>query len=188
MAPLGSGAPAQNAVNHTNYSDEYGPYVHQFARKTGKRIKSFALPDNLAISNLSPQKELFLIDLNGAQEVSHVSGDLSAYAVKKTLFLNIVSALTVTGINPYSIPSKIEGVAFGQDVVINGETKHTLYIANDNDFLGTIADPLKLPGDASRGTVANPNVLYVFAFGDDDLPGYVPQKFQMSHEKWCTDD
>ncbi len=35
-------------------SDEYGPYVNQFNRITGERIKSFALPANLAIANQSP--------------------------------------------------------------------------------------------------------------------------------------
>ena len=36
-------------------SDEYGPYVYQFDRATGQRIKSFQLPPNLDVSNLSPQ-------------------------------------------------------------------------------------------------------------------------------------
>lgn len=90
--PMGSGAPALNVTNNTNYftgrsdnfgsanalgepdstsanpsnarfdpegvrvsndgksvfiSDEYGPYVNQFDRATGERIKSFALPANL---------------------------------------------------------------------------------------------------------------------------------------------
>jgi hypothetical protein len=41
-------------------SDEYGPYVYQFDRATGQRIKSFTLPNdpakpgNLDVSNLSP--------------------------------------------------------------------------------------------------------------------------------------
>ena len=35
-------------------SDEYGPYVNQFNRATGERIRSFALPANLAIANQSP--------------------------------------------------------------------------------------------------------------------------------------
>ena len=35
-------------------SDEYGPYVHQFDRTTGQRIKSFALPSNFDVTNLSP--------------------------------------------------------------------------------------------------------------------------------------
>jgi len=34
-------------------SDEYGPYIYQFDRATGQRIKSFQLPSNLAVSNLS---------------------------------------------------------------------------------------------------------------------------------------
>jgi hypothetical protein len=277
-------------------SDEYGPAVYQFDRMTGKRIKSFTLPANLAIANLSPQKsveidsntvgrvtnkgmeglaitpdgkmlvgimqanleqdkkkslriitidiqsgatheyaykltdgsgvsdivavnnhqflvderdgngmadtplltdtaspaevkDLFLIDLDGAQDVTAVSGDLSSYAVGKTLFLDMVGKLTAAGIDSYLIPSKIEGVAFGQDVVINGVTKHTLYIANDNDFLATIADPLKLPNDPTRGTIANPNQFYVFAFGDEDLPGFVPQRIkEMGDHDLCSDD
>lgn len=89
---LGSGVPALNAINGTNYftgrsdgfnptlpssnpsnarldpegvrvsndgksifvSDEYGPYVNQFDRATGQRIKSFALPGNLAVAIQGP--------------------------------------------------------------------------------------------------------------------------------------
>jgi hypothetical protein len=95
-SPLGSGAPALNASNHTYYftgrsdnfdpaqtslnannarldpesirvsndgksvfvSDEYGPYVYQFDRATGQRIKAFALPTNLGVSNLSAQGQV----------------------------------------------------------------------------------------------------------------------------------
>lgn len=335
VTPLGSGAPALNADNHTYYftgrsdnfdptqlstnpnnarldpeslrvsnngrsvfvSDEYGPALYQFDRKTGKRIRAFKLPDNLAISVLSSQKsvekdkslnptgrvtnkgmeglaitpngrllvgmmqanlqqdkkkslriitidiqtgatheyayqltegsgvsdiiavnnhqflvderdgngladtplltdvaspaevkKLFLIDLDGAQDVTNVSGDLSSYAVPKTEFLDLVAKLNAAGIDSYMIPSKIEGLAFGQDVVINGETKHTLYIANDNDFLGSIADPHKQPGDPTRGMIANPNQFYVFAFDDADLPGYVPQKIRTVHGQMCDDN
>jgi hypothetical protein len=46
-------------------SDEYGPYVYEFDRKTGKRIKSFALPANLAISHLSAQGDVE-IDINNS--------------------------------------------------------------------------------------------------------------------------
>ena len=106
----------------------------------------------------------------------------------KSPFLDIVSKLTTAGINKYFIPSKLEGVAIGQDVTINGVTKHTLYIANDNDFLATVADPLKLPSDPTRGIVANPNQFYVFAFGDEDLPGFVPQKIREMHDNSCSDD
>jgi hypothetical protein len=273
-------------------SDEYGPFVYEFNRATGKRVRAFKLPANLAITTLSSQKDveiagntvgrvtnkgmeglaitpdgkmlvgimqanleqdkkkslrivtidlksgathqyaykltdgsgvseivavnnhqflvderdgsglgdtplltdvgsaagvkrLYLIDLAGATDVSAVVGpnaDLSAYAVSKTLFLDIIPHLNAAGIDSRLIPSKIEGVAFGQDVVIDGETKHTLFIANDNDFLPMVADPLKLPGDATRGLVANPNVFYVFAFSDSELPGYQPQQFRRSHD------
>ena len=36
-------------------SNEYGPYIYQFDRATGRRIKSFTLPANLAITHLSAQ-------------------------------------------------------------------------------------------------------------------------------------
>jgi hypothetical protein len=334
VTPLGSGAPALNAVNHTHYftgrsdnfdpalpstnpanarldpeslrvsrdgrsvfiSDEYGPALYEFDRITGKRIRSYTLPANLAITHLSPQKavekdnslnpvgrvtnkgmeglaitpdgsmlvgimqanleqdkkkslrivtidiqsgatheyayqlsdgsgasdivavnnhqflvderkgngmadtplptdtasaaevkELFLIDLDGAQDVTALSGDLSSYAVPKKLFVDLVAKLNAAGIDSYLIPSKIEGLAFGQDVIINGETKHTLFIANDNDFLATIADPHKLPGDPTRGNIANPNQFYVFAFGDQDLPGYMPQRIREMADLQCKD-
>ena len=263
-------------------SDEYGPFLYQFDRVTGNRIRAFRLPDNLAITHLSPQKDveidgnsvgrvtnkgmeglaitpsgrllvgimqanleqdtkknlrivtidiltgatreyaymltdgsgvseivavndhqflvderdgngfgdkplltdtasaakvkkLYLIDLASAADVSTLSGDLSSYAVAKTQFLDVVGTLTASGIDPLYIPSKIEGVAFGPDVEIGGALQHTLYIANDNDFLADVADPTKLPGDTTRGTAPNPNRIYVFAFGDADLPGYMPQ-------------
>jgi hypothetical protein len=76
-----------------------------------------------------------------AQDVSGVSGDLSKYAVGKSLFLDIVGKLNGAGIDSLFIPSKLEGITFGQDILIDGATKHTLYVANDNDFLGEIADP-----------------------------------------------
>lgn len=122
------------------------------------------------------RKKPFLIDLNGAADISAVSGgDLSAYAVAKTEFLDVVAELTARGIDPLFNPSKIEGVAFGADMAVDGETRRTPYIANDNDFLAEVADPTKAPGDPSRGMVPNPNKIYVFAFSDADLPGYVPQ-------------
>src|SRR5262249_55458586 len=34
-------------------SDEYGPYVSEFDRATGRRIRAFVLPDTLAVSRLS---------------------------------------------------------------------------------------------------------------------------------------
>src|SRR5262249_39101602 len=85
-------------------------------------------------------KKLYRIDLNGAAEVSNISGaaNLAAKAVGKTLFLDVVAALGLKGIQPFDVPAKLEGITFGQDVVINGETKHTLYISNDNDYSSVV--------------------------------------------------
>lgn len=274
-------------------SDEYGPFLYEFDRATGQRIRAIALPANLAVTNLNTQgaveiagntvgrvtnkgmeglaitpdgkmlvgamqanleqdkkksvrlvtvdlksgvtheyaykltdgsgvseiiavndhqflvderdgtglgefpsvtdaaskavvKKLFLIDLTGATDVTAITGpnaDLSAYAVSKTLFLDIVAKLTASGINSFMIPAKIEGLAFGPDVEIGGVTKHTLYVVSDNDFLATVADPLKLPADTTRGTISNPNQIYVFAFADSELPGFIPQQFKRTHDK-----
>ena len=172
----GSGASDIVAVNN-----------HQFLvdERKGNGMADTPLPGDTA--SPAEVKEFFVIDLDGAQDVTAMSGDLSSYAVPKNLFLDFVAKLNANGVDSYLIPSKIEGLAFGQDVVINGGTKHTLFVANDNDFLATIADPLKLPGDPTRGTVANPNQFYVFAFGDEDLPGFVPQEIRETHEHLCTD-
>ena len=327
VTPIGSGAPALNAVNHTFYfsgrsdnfdptlpstnpnngrldsegirvsnngkfvfiSDEYGPFVYAFNRTTGKRVASYALPENLAINAQSAHgdteinvtnnpvgriankgmeglaitpdgsmlvgimqanleqdakgylrivtigvasgetheyaykltdgsgvseivavnnhqfladerdgaglgdkplltdtatpakfKKLYLIELNGATDVTQVPAlpSSSVVPVAKTPFLDIVGKLTAAGIDARLIPAKLEGVAFGQDVIIGGQTKHTLYVSNDNDFQATVADPLKLPADTTRGLIFNPNKFFVFAFSDSELPGYTPQQFQ----------
>src|SRR5262249_28756325 len=68
------------------------------------------------------------------------------------------------------IPAKIEGMAFGPDVIFHGVPMHRLYIANDNDFLAAVADK-------NNVTVDNPNPWFVFAFTDTDLPGFVQQPF-----------
>lgn len=109
-------------------------------------------------------KQLFKIDIDGAQDVSSMSGDLSSKAVSKTLFLDVVDKLHSNGVAFDQIPAKIEGLAFGDDVVIDGVTRHTLFITNDNDFV---------PG------VAGDNKFYVFAVNDADLAAvgatYTPQ-------------
>ena len=310
ITPMGSGAPALNTTNGTNYftgrsdnfgsanalgapdstsanpsnarfdpegvrvsndgqsvfiSDEYGPYVNQFNRATGERIKSFALPANLAIANqsavgnteiannttngrvtnkgmeglaITPDgsmlvgmmqaplgqdvkasgnvrivtidiangttheyayhlttgsgvseivainnheflvderdgnglgagntasvKSLFKIDLAGATDVTNFSATgstadkaaLTNAAIPKTLFLDVAAALIANGITSANIPAKLEGVAFGQDIYDNGALFHTLYVANDNDFVPNIAGS---------------NQFYVFAVADTAL-------------------
>jgi hypothetical protein len=118
-------------------------------------------------------KKLFRIDLAGAADVTRLSGrqNLAARAVKKTLALDIVAALTggPARLAAGDIPEKLEGITFGQDVRIDGVREHTLWVANDNDFLAVVGHPQN---------VDNPSRFYVFAFDDAELPGYVPERPQ----------
>jgi hypothetical protein len=259
-------------------SDEYGPYVYQFDRRTGVRLRSFKFPDYFYVPNLAPVgateisgnivgrtankgmeglaitpdgrtllgimqnaliqdaneggaaknllrmvtidiasgrvthqyaylltsgsgvseilalnnheflvderdghgradgskakvKQLFKIDIDGAIDVGPMDGTTAAAnAVPKTLFVDLVASMTAAGIDATNIPAKIEGITFGPDVW-NGQTKvHTLWVANDNDFLESVPDPDGNP-------LANDNQFYVFGFTDTDLAGskFVPQ-------------
>jgi hypothetical protein len=269
-------------------SDEYGPYIYQFHRATGIRIRSFALPDKFAVSTLSPvgnteisgntsgrvankgmeglaitpdgktlvgimqspliqdggtdgsttrivtidvrsgatheyaytfdnigtakkpkygtaseivavndheflvderdgkgfgddsvavQKRIYKIDLAGAQDVAQLSGAdaLAVAAVAKTLFLDVVSVLNAKGIDSADIPAKLEGMAFGHDVMLNGVKAHTLYVSNDNDYVAVVTDTHHPAGKD------NSNTFFVFAFTDADLPGFVPQQIRELH-------
>lgn len=122
--------------------------------------------DGKGLGDNSPAvaKSIFLVDINGATEISGVKSTTTATPVvikAGTPFLDLVAALKAYGLTAEQIPSKIEGMAFGQDVVLNGQTLHTLYIANDNDFLPA---------------TAGANRFYVFGFTDADLPGFVSQQ------------
>jgi hypothetical protein len=115
-------------------------------------------------------KQLYQIDTQGAVDITGKSGTAAAAAAvpkSATPFLDIVSALVAAGLPASQIPAKIEGLAFGQDVVLNGQTLHTLYVSNDNDFVA----------DAS-----GPNQFFVFGFSDADLPGYQAQAFAAAPE------
>jgi hypothetical protein len=108
-------------------------------------------------------KELFKIDLDGAVDVSNMDGTHAANnVVKKTLFLDVVKALVNAGFNPANIPAKLEGIVLGPDVHQGGVRMHTLWMANDNDFLETVPDPNNIQ-------IANPNQFFVFGFTDDSL-------------------
>jgi len=114
-------------------------------------------------------KQIFKIDLANAVDVINMDGTQAAQnAVSKTLFLDMVQVMGANGITPDQVPAKLEGLAFGPDVNNNGVNTHTLWVANDNDFLQDF-----------DGTNTNPNDFYVFGFTDADLGGsqYVPQKF-----------
>lgn len=257
-------------------SDEYGPYVYEFRRGSGERIRSFQLPGNLFVTNLQPigadeisgntsgrtankgmeglaitpdgktlvgmmqaaliqdnvlggdaknllrivsidihsgktheyayllttgsgvsdivalnqheflvderdgkgrgdgsiakVKQIFKIDLKNAVDITDLDGAAAAtHAVPKSLFLDVVQVLGANGITPDQVPAKLEGLALGADVK-NGHTKlHTLWLANDNDFLQDFGAP-----------GANPNQFYVFGFTDVELSGskFIPQRQQ----------
>src|SRR5262249_12083556 len=84
-------------------------------------------------------KRLYLIDLDGATDVTNLTPTstpkLKARTVKKYLFLDVLNGLLpIFGNDPGQVPAKLEGITFGDDVVVDGVTKHTVYVANDNDF------------------------------------------------------
>ena len=117
-------------------------------------------------------KQLFIIDTNGATDVTSLSEEaLKDAAIPKSgPFLDIVAALGAAGIPPSEVPAKIEGLAFGQDVTVDGQIEHTLYVSNDNDFLSTVAL-------ADGITVDNPNQFFVFGFTDADLAKFGVDEF-----------
>lgn len=112
-------------------------------------------------------KLIYLADTAGAQDVSSLSGEaaLRPAAISKHLFIDLVAVLKAGGVAPETIPAKIEGLSFGPDVRLGGQTLHTLWVASDNDFLATVDGK------------PNPNTVYVIAFSEADLPGYTPQAF-----------
>jgi hypothetical protein len=112
-------------------------------------------------------KQVFKVDLTGAVDVSAMSGTQAfnnAVTKSSQPFLDLVNVLNSApnNIAKNQIPSKIEGLAIGQDVNVNGVIQHTLWVANDNDFV---------PSSAGQ------NRFYVFGFTDTDLNGstFAPQ-------------
>jgi hypothetical protein len=91
-------------------------------------------------------KKLIKIDLTGANDVTSLSGSaaMGSNAVNGTLFLDIFAGLTNAGFAATNIPAKLEGIAWGNDVMINGTNTHTLYMANDNDFVTNISGASKV--------------------------------------------
>jgi hypothetical protein len=181
---------AYKLTDGTGVSEILAVNNHQFLvdERDGKGLGDKPLPSDTA--SAAAVKKLYLIDLAGAKDVGNMSGDLSGFAVTKsqTAFLDIVAQLNGAGIGSKFIPSKIEGIAFGQDIMIDGVKNHTLYVSNDNDFLPTVADPDGVKNDPNRKSVENPNQLFVFAFTDADLAGFVQQQFRDNRGRGHDDD
>jgi hypothetical protein len=117
-------------------------------------------------------KMIYLIDLDGATEVGGISGEagLVGKALPKTPFLDVVAVLTAHGMSAKDIPAKLEGLAFGADLAIDGKLVHTLFLSNDNDFIGTVTDSNHPTG------IDNSNQFFVFAVDAAALPEYEPQQ------------
>lgn len=87
-------------------------------------------------------KRLNLIDLAGATEITGMTPrEALAHAVKSVPFADLLAVLGRGGIPPEQVPSKIEGLARGDDVTVGGKRLHTLWVANDNDFVPDEAGP-----------------------------------------------
>lgn len=125
--------------------------------------------NGLGAGNNSKNKQLYKISLAGATDTSNMDGLTAAKVeVAKTLFVDLGTVLLANGYTAATIPAKIEGLAFGPDVTTAaGTTLHTLWVANDNDFLQ----------DYGGVTNSDPNQFFVLGFSDADLKGstFVPQ-------------
>lgn len=176
------GGNAKNLLRFVTIDIASGQWTHEYAYllTTGSGVSDLValnqheiLVDErdgkgLGDSSNAKIKQIFKIDIAGATDVSNMDGLTAANnAVTKTLVLDIVKVLNANGITSDKIPAKIEGIALGNDVTYNGTTYHTLYVANDNDYLQNY-------GDVQN---SNPNQFYVFGLTDSDLGGskYVPQ-------------
>ena len=117
-------------------------------------------------------KVLSLIDIQApgvadvSNNVSFLKNDPTPVALHKVPFLDIVAVFKAHNLDPsVDLPAKLEGITFGQDVSLNGATKHTLYLSTDNDFLASFV----LDDDLQSHVYDNPNKIFVFAFDQGDL-------------------
>jgi len=143
-------------------------YDNQVGSKTYNSSELLALNDHqflvlerdgsgLGNGDAAAFKQIRLVDLKGASDVTALAGqaNLLSFAKGSSLFLDLFQALTTQGgLAASAVPAKLEGMAFGADIVDGGTTYHTLYVANDNDFVA--------------GT-AGSNKFYVFRFTDADV-------------------
>lgn len=110
-------------------------------------------------------KQVYLIDINGATDVSAIgttavnglpaNGSNGFTPVQKSLFLDLLDpAYGLAGAN---FPEKLEGLAWGPNLP---DGRHLLLVTSDNDLLAN-----------------NPSWFYAFAIDPSALPGYQAQVF-----------
>ena len=156
---------------------------HEFLvdERDGKGREANGVPPGLSTKAKAGVSKLFYkIDLEGAVDISDMDGLTgAANAVSKTLFLDVAGVLIANGIPADQVPSKIEGLAFGPDVKEGTTTLHTLWVANDNDFIENVLD-------SNGNPIVNSNQFFVFGFTDADLHGsvLVPQQFHHFGFAW----
>lgn len=111
-------------------------------------------------SGLSAQvKQFYTIDVTAASDVRGMTTLPASFTAVSKGSSPLIDMLDPKfGLKDANFPQKIEGLAFGDDVVINGVLYHTLWVGHDNDF-----DPTA------------PSNLFVFGIAASDLPGYQAQ-------------
>ena len=172
---LRTGATRQYAYELTNLGSAEAPKYAAVSEIVAIDRHTFLVDERdstgLGSGSAAVFKRIFRVDLENASPVDDLSGDasLADHAVDKTPFLDLVEALGDHGISSTEVPSKIEGLSFGPDVVLHGSVRHTLFISSDNDFLDRLVDTTHPQG------IDNPSQFFVFAFDDASLPGYRAQ-------------
>jgi hypothetical protein len=116
-------------------------------------------------------KRIYRIDLSGAEAVADAKTQvgLASAAVTKHLFADLVPLAKARGIDAANIPVKLEGLSFGPDLIQSGQTRHTLLVSSDNDFLAQLASSDSFPTE-------NPSRIFVLSMAPSDLLGYLPQR------------
>ena len=113
-------------------SDEYGPYVYEFDRRTGRRLRVFSLPAKFAVSHLSP---IGADEINGNAAGRVANKGMEGLAITpdgKTLVGVMQSPLIQDG----SVDAPTTRI-----VVIDVKTGKTREYAYAFDNIGTAAKP-----------------------------------------------
>jgi hypothetical protein len=179
---IASGAIEQYAYELTNIGTDAKPKYPTVSEIVAIDDHQFLVDERdgkgLGDNSTAVFKRIFRIDLSDAQEVSGISGEenLAGKAVPKTLFLDLVASFNAHGIASNDIPAKLEGLAFGPDVRVNGSLRRTLYVSNDNDFIARVVDSNHPSG------IDNPNKFFVFAIDPSTLPAFAAQALAADEE------